>query len=105
MNRWNSPDWLEKEIIARDMECVYCRTIFGSKSGKGSLASWEHIVNDAKIITRENIALCCCSCNSSKGAKLLANWLGSAYCKRKGITRESVADIVRLALRAPPNPD
>lgn len=30
----------------------------------------EHIINDAKIIIRENIALCCCGCNASKGQKL-----------------------------------
>jgi len=101
MNRWNIPDWLEKHVTERDRDCVYCRSPFGSgTTGKGSLSSWEHIINDAKIVTRENIALCCRSCNSSKGAKLLAMWLGSAYCKRRGITGDSVADIVKRALIA-----
>jgi hypothetical protein len=59
-------------------------------------------VNDARIITRENISLCCRSCNSSKGAKLLEAWLGSEYCKRRGISRETVAEVVRQALAAPP---
>ena len=103
MNRWNIPDWLEKEVIERDRYCVYCRIPFGSGTRKGSFSSWEHIVNDAKIVTRENIALCCRSCNSSKGAKLLATWLESAYCKRRGITSDSVADIVRCALMKPPS--
>jgi len=98
MNRWNIPSWLEKEVIARDKDCVYCRTTFGSMIGKSSLASWEHIINDTKNVTRENIALCCRSCNSTKGAKLLATWLESAYCKGRGITSETVADIVRRAL-------
>jgi len=68
-------------------------------SGKGSLSSWEHIINDAKIVTRENIVLCCRSCNSSKGAKPLATWLESAYCKRREISSPTVADIVKSALK------
>jgi 5-methylcytosine-specific restriction endonuclease McrA len=99
MNRWNIPVWLEKEILERDKYCVYCGTLFGSGSAKGSLASWEHIVNDANIITRENIALCCRSCNSSKGAKILADWLKSEYCRRRGIDSEHIADIVKRSLR------
>ncbi len=104
MNRWNIPDWLEKEVRSRDVGCIYCGAVFGSTPGRGSLASWEHIVNDAKIVGRHNIALCCRSCNSSKGAKLLADWLGSAYCSRRGIGAESVADVVKLALENKPEP-
>jgi 5-methylcytosine-specific restriction endonuclease McrA len=99
MNRWNIPSWLEKEVIERDQNCVYCRNPFGSVSGKGSLSSWEHIINDAKIVTRENIVLCCRSCNSSKGAKLFATWLESAYCKRREINSDTVAEIVKRALK------
>jgi HNH endonuclease len=102
MNRWNIPDWLEKEAVERDRHCVYCRNLFGSGAGKGSFASWEHIINDAKMVTRENIVLCCRSCNSSKGAKLLATWLESAYCKRRDVSSESVADIVKRVLKSPP---
>jgi len=65
MNNWNIPDWLEQEVRNRDHNCVYCGIIFSS-SEKKKMATWEHIINDEKIITRENIALCCCSCNASK---------------------------------------
>jgi len=98
MNRWNIPSWLEAEVKERDISCVYCRAVFGSADGHGSRPSWEHIVNDARIITRENIALCCRSCNSSKGKRLLADWITSSYCKRRGINRDTVAEIVRKAL-------
>lgn len=103
MNRWNIPDWLEREVIARDGRCIYCGVDFqaGSQS-RGDRPTWEHIVNDERIITRDNIARCCGSCNASKGAKDLAVWLGSAYCLRRGITRETVADVVRSALVSPP---
>ena len=98
-NSWNIPSWLEKEVRARDKSCVYCGTAFTTaKISKKTCASWEHIINDAKIITRENIALCCCSCNASKGQKQLSEWLLSKYCVDRQITRESVAPIIQQAL-------
>ena len=102
MNKWNIPDWLEREVISRDTCCVYCGIEFGSCGTRKSKASWEHITNDERIITRENIALCCVSCNASKGARLLANWINSTYCKNKNITPQSVSDVVKRALLQPP---
>jgi hypothetical protein len=94
-NNWDIPAWPENEIRARDKVCVYCGTAFTTaKVSKKSAASWEHIINDEKIITRKNIALCCCGCNSSKGQKQLSVWLQSKYCKDRGITKESVAPII-----------
>ena len=63
------------------------------------MATWEHIVNDASIRTRENIARCWASCNSSKGTRKLSQWIESPYCKRRGIGPETVADIVKHALK------
>lgn len=98
-NNWHIPSWLEKEIRERDIKCVYCGVEFTSaKVSKKSCASWEHIINDASIITRENISLCCCSCNASKGAKQLRDWLQTNYCKNHNITPESVAPIIQLAI-------
>jgi hypothetical protein len=103
MNRWNIPDWLEKEVKDRDRHCVYCRVEFGSwKKTRQSIATWEHIVNDARIVTRENIARCCVACNSSKGTKKLSDWLESDYCRRRGITRDTVANVVKRALVVEP---
>ncbi len=104
MNRWKIPAEVETEVRARDTHCVYCTVLFGSRSGKGSFASWEHIVNNASIRTPENIALCCHSCNSSKGTRLLADWLGSNYCVQRGISGESVADVVKRALKSQTRP-
>ena len=99
MNRWNIPAELEREVRDRDRRFVYCRREFGRpEGGKGATATWEHIINDAKIINRENIALCCASCNSSKGIKDLTDWLQSKYCKDRRITPASVADVVRSAI-------
>lgn len=97
-NNWNIPAPLEQEVRERDKACVYCGNEFLShrESPKAS-ASWEHIINDASIITRENICLCCRGCNASKGHKQLSVWFQTAYCKERGITPETVALIVKKA--------
>jgi hypothetical protein len=104
MNRWKIPAWLETEVRARDVRCVYCGVVFTSpRAGtRGTVATWEHIVNDARIVTPANIARCCGSCNASKGTKDLSTWLSSPYCRRRGITEDTVAGVVRRALFAPP---
>lgn len=99
-NNWNIPAWLEKEVRERDKKCVYCGVEFtSSKVSKKTAASWEHIINDAKIITRENIALCCCSCNASKGQKQLSAWLESKYCQNHNINENTVFPIIKQAIQ------
>ena len=99
MNRWNIPDWLEKEVRARDGHCIYCGAEFAMNSAqRRSRPSWEHIINDVMIVDRENIALCCIGCNASKGSKPLTAWLQSRYCESHGITVDSIAEIARAAL-------
>jgi hypothetical protein len=96
MNSRNIPEWLEEKVKNRDLNCVYCRTPF-DKSIKKHSSTREHIINDARIITEDNIALCCCSCNASKWAKDLLIWLTSNYCKNKNITIDTVAPIIKKA--------
>ena len=100
MNRWRIPDWLEREVIERDARCVYCGVEFRDGTAtRRERPSWEHIINDASIVSLENIARCCIGCNASKGTKLLVDWLESEYCNRKGISPHSVAPVVRAAIR------
>jgi 5-methylcytosine-specific restriction endonuclease McrA len=103
MNSWGIPEWLEEEVRARDRACVYCRSKMIERVPRGGsrklAATWEHIVNDARIVTRENIARCCSACNSSKGTKKLSEWMESDYCRRRGINKNTVADVVKAALR------
>ncbi len=98
-NSWGIPPDLELEVRERDKACVYCRNEFvPHKESVKASASWEHIINDASIITSENICLCCRGCNASKGQKKLSVWLQTAYCKERGITPETVAPIVKQAI-------
>ena len=87
-------------MLARDAACVYCGVQFGAPdASRRDRPSWEHIVNDARITTRDNIALCCVGCNASKGQRDVADWLSGTYCVAKSITAETVAPIVRRALQ------
>lgn len=94
MNNWKIPEAMENEIRKRDRKCVYCGIIFSDEKRP----TWEHIINDENIITLENIALCCRSCNSSKSNRLLKDWLERNYCKNKYITYSTVAPIIQQAL-------
>ena len=103
MNAWGIPAWLEREVRNRDKACVYCgvRMANGRKPRgcRRSAATWEHIINDASVITRDNIALCCVACNSSKGAMTLADWMQSTYCAKHRINKRNVAAVIRRALK------
>lgn len=102
-NKWGIPIEVEKHVLKRDLFCVYCSVDFSiNHASKKTKATWEHIVNDIRITAKENIALCCTSCNASKGAKLLEDWIISSYCKTKGITRDNVAQVVKDAFVNPP---
>ena len=83
------------------MACVYCGIHMIEKMPSGSsrqtVATWEHIINDASIVTRENIARCCVVCNSSKGTKKLSDWFQSSCCKKRGINEDTVAEVVKDA--------
>jgi 5-methylcytosine-specific restriction endonuclease McrA len=90
------PQLLEDEVRTRDKNCIYCGVVFDAKNNNRKCKpTWEHIVNDAKIINSDNIALCCASCNASKGAKELSKWLESDYCKRRNINHKTVAAVVK----------
>jgi 5-methylcytosine-specific restriction endonuclease McrA len=102
VNKYNISQQLEDKIRGRDKECVYCKTrlkeyrgIIGTPKDK---ATFEHIDNDGPS-EKWNVAMCCQSCNSSKKERRLKEWLNSSYCKKKNITREKVAQIVREFLK------
>lgn len=99
MNNWGIPKWLEDEVRARDERCVYCGVVFAGREGpRRCRPSWEHIVNDARIVTPQNIVLCCIGCNSSKGAKDLLVWLSSKYCVDRQISEDTVSEVVKAAI-------
>jgi hypothetical protein len=98
MNKWGIPPEVEEAVLKRDRRCIYCHCEF-SKSERKRNASWEHIINDIRITTLENIARCCVGCNASKSAKSLKEWFLSKYCMEKNINQENAAAVVRDHIR------
>lgn len=95
-NRWGIPKEVEQHVKGRDLNCVYCGISFiDTVSTHKTRPTWEHIINDIRINSIDNIALCCGSCNASKGNKVLEEWIKGRYCKDKGITIQNVADVVK----------
>jgi hypothetical protein len=97
-NNYNIPDWLEKKVKDRDNKCVYCHVKMkvypNAKGTPGDKATFEHIDNDGPP-SEANIAMCCASCNSSKGVKKLLDWFDSPYCKERNINTTTTADVIR----------
>ncbi|HQS22981.1 MAG: HNH endonuclease [Sphingobacteriia bacterium 24-36-13] len=99
-NRWGIPKHIEEIVKARDTNCVYCGVSFlNTNYTHKTRPTWEHIINDIRINGSDNIALCCGSCNASKGSKLLKDWLKERYCIAKGITENTVAFVVKEHLK------
>jgi len=95
-NRWGIPNEIELIVIERDLWCVYCGITFrDSDTNRKTRKTWEHILNDIRINDSDNIALCCGSCNGSKGNKKLEDWLKSKYCMNKNINQHSVSIVVK----------
>ncbi len=98
-NRWGIPKEVEELVKQRDLSCVYCGISFTiSAPTHKTRPTWEHIINDIRINGPDNIALCCGSCNASKGTKFLSDWLNGKYCTTKEITKNNVAAVVKQHL-------
>lgn len=95
-NAWGIPKDIEDAVLDRDKRCVYCNCDFSSERAKKR--SWEHIINDINITSLDNIALCCVGCNASKGSKDLVAWFHSDNARKRGITYETISDVIKSAL-------
>lgn len=96
---WKIPRVLALQVIARDLQCIYCRHVFAAPyTVRATCPSWEHIINDLSLVNLDNIALCCVSCNASKGEKPLGTWLDSEYCETRGISNNSIAAVASAIL-------
>lgn len=92
-------------IVKRDIICIYCHKKYSSKN-KGDLPSIEHLNHKPDWDSVESfvcegkpvyaiIAICCRSCNSSRGAKSLRNWFKTPYCIEHNIKYSTVASVVK----------
>lgn len=101
------PSDVLSEIMERDKKCVYCHKImiypYIKENAKDS-ATIEHLSPEPPFhwsdgMEANNIVMCCGSCNSSRGAKQLADWFKSPYCLAENINENNVAAAVKDYLK------
>lgn len=102
-NRFGIPRDIELEIRARDRRCVYCRRRF-SRALRTTMATIEHLNEKPPFhwhqgLNEGGLAICCGSCNSSRGRKTLRDWFESPYCGRRNIRATTVAAPVKRYLK------
>jgi hypothetical protein len=101
-NRYGLPEKELDRIRRRDLACVYCHKTMIPAGSDGPRADWatiEHLNHLPPWDDPETVAICCWSCNSSRGNKPLRAWFTSSYCRARGIDETTVAEAVRHYLR------
>ena len=101
-NRYGLPEEELGCIRDRDQTCVYCHKNMIPPGSDGPRTDWatiEHLNHLPPWDNPETVAICCWSCNSSRGNRLLRDWFTSVYCRTRGINETTVAEPVREFLR------
>lgn len=103
-NKFGIPKDIELKIRKRDVKCVYCHRVMKAhphrKGVSGDKTTIEHLNEDGPFFWKdglkpEDIAICCGSCNSSRGKKTLPEWFQSMYCLTRKINLQHVSKPVR----------
>src|SRR5215510_485146 len=103
-NRFGIPAEVEQKIRLRDSCCVYCGKRFSGDS-RQHMPTIEHLNERPPFywqhgLREEGLAICCGSCNSSRGKKSLHDWFRTPYCKDRTIDGNTVAEPVKRYLRS-----
>ena len=105
-NNYRIPVDVEHRIRARDIRCVYCAKEFSADSQR-DMPTIEHLNEKRPFhwhegLKEEGLAICCGSCNSSRGNKSLPDWFRTPYCTDRPIPigADSVAEPVKRYLRS-----
>jgi hypothetical protein len=103
-NRFGIPADVEQRIRARDTRCVYCAKEFSAETRR-DMPTIEHLNENPPFhwkqgLTEEGLAICCWSCNSSRGKRSLRDWFQSSYCRERGISidADTLAEAVKRFL-------
>ena len=110
-NTWGIPTEMESAIRARDKLCVYCsrrmRAHPHTRGTPADKATIEHlggpplypIYYEERGFDQGSIAICCGSCNSSRGGLPITDWFETDYCIEYGINAHTVAPVVERFTR------
>lgn len=99
-NKYGISEDVLKKIGARDKNCVYCHKpmIYPYvRKKQRDCATIEHLNHLPPWDNPVTVVICCGSCNSSRGKKLLLNWFLTPYCieRKRGINEQTVAKPVK----------
>jgi len=97
-NNYGLPDDKVDQVRARDKDCVYCHKIMTDPKDRGNRTDWatiEHLNNMPPWDNAITIAICCFSCNASRGNKNISDWFKTQYCVERNINLNTVAEPVR----------
>jgi hypothetical protein len=106
-NQFGIPQEVERRLRQRFKVCAYCRRemqeypgVKGCPSDKATIEhlNWNGPFRWSKGLKEEDLVICCGSCNSSRGQKLLTAWFASSYCLQRGIAASTVTEEVKQYL-------
>ena len=93
-NKYGLPEGEIEQVRNRDRKCVYCHKKMTKPSPNtwhGDWATIEHLNHLPPWDNPKTIAICCGSCNSSRGKKTILEWFESTYCRERKISPSTVA--------------
>lgn len=114
-NTFGIPPDIERKLRVRDQRCVYCHkamkahahtrgtprdkaTIEHLESSNGRGTAPTYWGQGLERVGLDGLAICCGSCNSSRGMKPLAAWFATRYCERHEVSAGTVAPVVKRFL-------
>lgn len=102
-NPYGLPEEGLERVRQRDTSCVYCRKEMVRLSSSNDRRDWPTIEHLNHLPPWDNIAtvaICCWSCNASRGNRLITKWFEGRYCRERDINYDTVASIVRSYIDA-----
>ena len=96
-NKYGLPELELERVRARDVNCVYCDKAQKPPSPDVPASDWatiEHLNRFPPFNDPSTIAICCMSCNASRGNKKIIDWFETKYCRQHSIGLTTVAQSV-----------
>jgi hypothetical protein len=97
-NKYGIPEKDEIIIRARNKTCIYCHKKLLEPNPNNSRSDWatiEHLNHLPPWNNPLTVAICCFSCNASRGNKKISDWFKSVYCLEKNINEKTVDEPVQ----------
>jgi hypothetical protein len=97
-NKYGIQEKDEIVIRTRDKVCVYCHKKLVEPNSDNKRTDWatvEHLNHLPPWNNPLTVAICCFSCNASRGNRRISDWFKGEYCLERNINEKTVAKPVR----------